>query len=121
MNRVLIKPACQAVQEVGAVKRIIWSAVARRHFETIIEFEKLAGLHVARVNSRREVSDRSDLFANPNRLQRFNGLRACVYGGADLAQCRSGLENLSLDPEDLERVRDREPGEPAADDRHPAA
>jgi hypothetical protein len=54
-------------------------------------------------------------------LQRFDGLRAYVDRGADLAQSGSGLENLRLQPEGLQPVRDGESGKPAADNRYPAA
>ena len=86
----------------------------------IVEFEELAGLHVARVDAGRCVRDGGDLVADADRLQRLDGLRADVDGGADLAQSRSRLENLRLDPEGLQRLRDREPGKPAADNRYSA-
>ena len=38
--------------------------------------------------------------------------------GADLAQGRSGLENLRRHPDGFQRLRGREPGEPSADDRN---
>ena len=67
------------------------------------------------------VADGGDLVADADRPQRFDGLRACVDRGADLAQRRRGLENLRLDAERLQRLRGREPGKPAADDRYPTA
>jgi hypothetical protein len=101
VNGAVIKPACESVQQVGAMKRVVRSAIPLRHLESIIELEKLTRLHVARVNSRRQVPDRGDLFADTDRLQCFDGLRTRVNGGADLTQRRSGLENFSLDPEGL--------------------
>ena len=121
MNGAVIEPACERVQQVGAVKGVIGSAVPRRSLVPIVEFEELAGLHVARVDSGRQVPDGGDLVADADRLQRLDGLRADVDRGADLAQGRSGLENLRLDPEGLQRIRGREPGEPAADNRYPTA
>ena len=67
------------------------------------------------------VPDGGDLVADADRPQRLDGLRACVDRGADLAQSRRGLENLGLHPEGLQRIRGREPGEPAADNRDLAA
>ena len=121
MNGAMIEPACERVQQVGAMKGVIGSAVPLRSLEPIVEFEELAGLHVARVDSGRRGADSGDLVADADRLQRLDGLRAGVDRGADLAQSRSGLENLSLDPEGLQRVGGREPGKPAADNRYLAA
>ncbi len=121
MNGAVIEPAGERVQQVGAVKGVIGSAVPLRSLEPVVEFEELAGLHVARVDSGRRGPDGGDLVANADRLQRFDGLRACVDRGADLAQRRRGLEHLRLHPEGLQRIRGREPGEPAADNRYPAA
>ena len=61
------------------------------------------------------------LSPTPIALQRLDGLRAGIDGGADLAERRRRLEDLRLNPEGLQRIRGREPGEPAADDRDPAA
>ena len=121
MNGAMIEPACERVQQVGAVKGVIGSAVPRRSLVPIVQFEELTGLHVARVDSGRCVRDSGDFVANADRLQRLDGLRAYVDRGADLAQSRSGLENLRLHPEGLQRMRGREPGEPAADNRYPTA
>ena len=121
MNGAVIEPAGERVQQIGAVKGVIGRAVPLRSLEPIVEFEELTGLHVARVDAGRRVRDRGDLVADADRLQRLDGLRAGVDRGADLAQGRSGLEHLRLDPEGLQRIRGREPGEPAADNRDPAA
>ena len=121
MNGAMIEPACERVQQVGAVKGVIGSAVPLRSLLPIVEFEELTGLHVARVDSGRRVPDSGDFVANTDRLQRFDGLRAYVDRGADLAQSRSGLENLRLDPKGLQRIRGREPGKPPADNRYFAA
>src|SRR5947209_20157783 len=53
MNGAMIEPACERVQEVGAVKGVVGSAVPRCSLVPIVEFEELAGLHVARVDSGR--------------------------------------------------------------------
>src|SRR6185295_5264410 len=103
------------------VKGVIGSSVPRRSLEPVVEFEELTGLHVARVDSRRCGPDSGDAVANADRLQRFDGLRAGVDRGADLAQGRSGLEDLRLHSERLQRIRGRKPGEPAADNRYLAA
>jgi hypothetical protein len=87
----------------------------------VVELEELARLHVARVDAGRRVRDRGDLVADADRLQRLDRLRADVDRGADLAQGRSRLEHIRLDPDGPERLRGREPGEPAADDRDVAA
>src|SRR5271163_2485303 len=116
-----IEPACDRVQEVGAVKGVIGSAVPRRGLQPIVEFKELTGLHVARVESWRCGANSGDLVAEADRLQRFRGLRADVDRGADLAQSRSGLENLRLGPEGLKRLRRCKPGEPAANNRYPTA
>ena len=120
MNTARIEPACERVQEIGAVKGVIGSAVPRRSLEPIVEFEELTGLHVARVDSGRCGPDSGDFIANADRLERLVGLRAYIDRGADLAQGRRGLEKLRLYPEGLQRARGRDPGEPAADNRHPA-
>ncbi len=121
MNSAAIQPARESVQEVGAVKRIIRSAVLLRIFETIAEFEKFPCLHIARVNARRPISNSGNLVANPDRLQRLDRLRTRIYGGAYLAELRSSLENLGLYPESVKRVRGSQPCEPTADDRYSAA
>ena len=121
MNGAVIEPAGERVQQVGAVKGVIGSAVPRRSLVPVIELEELAGLHVAGVDSGRGVADSGHIVANADRLQRFDGLRTDIDRGADLAQGRSGLENLRLDPDGLQRMRGRDPGEPAADDRYPTA
>src|SRR5262245_53851529 len=121
MNSAVIESVCQRIQQVGAVKGVVRGPVSRRRFLPIVEFEELAGLQVARVDSGRRGADRGDLVANPDRLQRLDGLRTDVDGGADLAQRRGRLEHLRGDPEGLERVRGSEPGEPATDNRYPAA
>ncbi len=102
MNAVAIKPACERVQQVGAVKRVIGRAVLLCGLAPVVEFEKFTGLHVARVDAGRRVADGGDLVANADRLQRFDGLRTGVDGGADFAQSRSGFENLRLHSEGLE-------------------
>ena len=117
----MIEPACERVQQIGAVKGVIGGSVPRRSLVPIVQFEELTGLHVARVDSGRCVPDSGDLVAHADRLQRLDRLRAYIDRGADLAQGRSGLENLRLHAEGLQRMRGGEPGEPAADDRDPTA
>ena len=121
MDGAMIEPACERVQQVGAVKGVIRSAEPLRSLEPVVEFQELAGLHVAGVDAARQMPDGGDLVADADRLQRLDGLRARVDRGADLAQSRRGLENLRLHPEGLQRVRGGEPGEPAADNRYPTA
>src|SRR5262249_16347107 len=99
MNGAIIEPACQCVQEVGAVKGVVGSAVPRRGLVPIVELEEFAGLHIARVDSGGCGPDSRDFAAETHRLQRFKGLRTYIDCGADLAQSRSGLENLRLHPE----------------------
>src|SRR5215831_13292929 len=121
MNGAVIEPACEHVQEVGAVKGVIGSAVPRCSLVPVVEFEELTRLHVARVDSGRRRRDSGDFAAKTDRLQRFKGLRTYVDRGADLAQSRCRLENLRLHPEGPQRMRGREPGEPTADNRYPTA
>ena len=121
MNGAVIEPAGERIQQVGAMKAVIGRAVAHRSLVPVVEFEELAGLHVARVDAGRRVGDSRDLVADADRAQRLDGLRAGVDRGADLAQGRGGLEHLRLHPEGPQRVCGREPGEPAADDRDPTA
>src|SRR6516162_6961654 len=87
----------------SAVKAVIGRAVSRRSLVPIVEFEELAGLHVTRVDSGRCGRDGGDFAAKIDCLQRFKGLRAYVDSRADLAQRRSGLENLRLHPKGLQR------------------
>src|SRR5215813_13252888 len=70
----MIESAGERVEQIGAVKAVIGSAVARRGLVPIVEFEELAGLHVARVDSGRCGRDGGDLVAKTDRLQRFEGL-----------------------------------------------
>src|SRR4029077_14915487 len=100
-----------------AVKGVIGSAVPRRRLVPVVELEELTGLHVARVDSGRGVADSGHIVAHADRLQRFDRLRTDIDRGADLAQGWSGLENLRDDPNGLQRMRGRDSGEPAADDR----
>ena len=121
MNGAVVEPACERVQEVGAMEGVIGSAEPRRILVPIVEFEELAGLHVARVDSRRCGGDGGDRVAKADRVERFDRLRAYVDRGADLAEGGSRLEHLRLHSEGCQRTRGRKPGEPAADNRYPAA
>jgi hypothetical protein len=121
MNGAVIEPARERVEQVGAVKGVIGSAIPRRGLVPVVELEELAGLHVAGVDPGRCVADRGDIVADADRLQRFDRLRTDIDRGADLAQGRSGLENLRLYPDGLQRMRGRDPGEPAADNRYATA
>jgi hypothetical protein len=76
MDGAVIEPACERVQQVGAMKGVIGRAVPLRGLEPIVEFEELAGLHVARVDAARQMPDGGDLVADADRLQRLDGLRA---------------------------------------------
>ena len=76
MNGAMIEPACERVQQIGAMKGVIGRAVLLCSLVPVAEFEELSGLHVARVDSGRQVRDGGDLVANADRLQRFDGLRA---------------------------------------------
>ena len=120
MNLAGIEPAGEGIEQVGAMKRVIRGAVALRGLEPVVEFEKLAGLHVAGVDAGRGVAHRGDLVADADGAQRLDGLRAGVDGGADLAERRGSLEHLRLDADLFQRIGGGEPGEPAADDRDPA-
>ena len=97
----MIESAGERVEQIGAVKAVIGSAVARRGLVPIVEFEELAGLHVARVDAGRCGRDRGDLVAETDCLQRFEGLRTDVDRGADLPQGRCGLEDLRLHAKSL--------------------
>jgi len=121
VNGAVIEPAGERVEQVGAMEAVIGRAVARRGLVPVVEFEELAGQHVAGVDAGRRVGDSRDLLADADRAQRLDGLRAGVDRGADLAEHRGGLEDFRRDAEGLERVRRGEPGEPAADDCDPAA
>src|SRR5262249_33895437 len=121
MNGAVIEPMREGVQQVGAVKGVIGSAVARRGLSAVVELEELTGLHVARVDAGRRIRDRGHLVAGTDRLQRLDGWRADIDRGADLAQSRRRLEDLHLQPEGPQRVGGGEAGEPAADNRDPAA
>src|SRR5262245_8610795 len=92
----MIESTGERVEQIGAVKAVIGSAVPRPGLVPIVEFEELAGLHVARVDAGRCGPDRGDLVAETDRLQRFEGLRTDIDRGADLAQSRCGLEDLRL-------------------------
>ena len=87
----------------------------------VVEFEELAGLHVARLDSGRCGADRGELVADPDRSQRLDGLRADIDRGADLTQSRRGFEDVRPDPEGLQRMRGGEAGESATDNRYLAA
>src|ERR1051326_2461687 len=119
MDRAAVEPAREYIQQIGAVKRVIGRAVALGQFETIVELEKLAGLHVAGVHAWRAVADGGDLVAQADRPQRLDGLRAGIDRGADLAELRRRLEHVSGDTKMLQRIRGRKSGQPAADDRNP--
>src|SRR5262249_10994011 len=121
MNGAMIEPACERVEEVGAVKAVIGSVVPCCSLVPIVEFEELAGLHIARVDSGRCGPDRGDFVAKVDRLQRFKGLRTYVDRGADLAQGGSGLEHLRPHPQGPQRMRGPRHGKPPADNRYRAA
>src|SRR5260370_17644588 len=112
MNGAMIEPGGERVEEVGAVKAVIGSAVPSRSLVPIVEFEELAGLHIARVDSGRCGPDRGDFVAKVDRLQRFKGLRTYVDRGTDLAQGGSGLENLRLHPQAPHRMPPPDPRPP---------
>jgi hypothetical protein len=67
------------------------------------------------------MSNGTNLFANANRPQRLDRLRACVHGSADLAELWSLLEDLGLDRKSLQRIGCRKPREPTADNGYPTA
>src|SRR5262249_8563008 len=121
MNGAMIEPACERVEQVGAVKGVIGGAVSRGILSPIVEFEKLAGLHVARVDAGRCRRNSGDLIAETDRLQRFDRLRTDIDRSADLAQGRCSLEDLRLYAESPQRMRSREPGEATADNGYPTA
>jgi hypothetical protein len=116
MNGAGIEPARERVEQVGAMIGVVGRAITLRRLLAVVELDELAGLHVAGVHAGRRPADGRDLVADADRLQRLDGLRAGVDGGADLAQRRGGLEDLRLDGEFPQRIRRREAGEPAADD-----
>ena len=100
------------------MKRIIRRAVTLRGFQPVVEFEKLAGLHVARVNARRPRAHGGDLFAEPDGDERLCCVRRNIDGGADFAQGGRRLKNLRLDPELGQRMRRGQSRKPAADNHH---
>ena len=63
MDQAVIQPARQRVQQVSAVKRIVRRAVTSCSFPPVIEFEKLTGLHVPRVDAWGRIGHSGDLFA----------------------------------------------------------
>src|SRR5262249_40068923 len=50
MNSAVIEPACESLQQVGAMERVVRSAIPFRQLEPVVELEKLTGLHVAGVD-----------------------------------------------------------------------
>src|SRR5215472_4525112 len=121
MHSAWIKPAGETLHQVGAMKRIIRSAVLFPDLAPVGEFEKITGLHVAGVDARRQMPDRGDLLADTDRSQRFDGLRTGIDRSSDFAEFRSGLENVRSDAKALERVRGCRARQSAADDRYHAA
>src|SRR5215218_543352 len=119
MNCATIKPACESVEKLSAVKRVIRGTVFLQMLRPIAEFDKFPRLQVTRIDSRRLVSNSGNLVANPDRLQRLDRLRTRIHSSAYLAQLRSRLENLRLYPKGFKRVRGSKSGEPAANDRYP--
>ena len=118
MDQAAIQSARQNIQQVGAVKRIIRRAVTLRGFQPVVEFEKLAGLHVARVNARGTRAHGGDLFAQADGDQRLCCVRRDIDGGADFAQGGRRFKDLRLDPEAGQRMRRGQSREPAADNHH---
>ena len=78
MNGAVVEPACERVQEVGAMEGVIGSTEARRILMPIVEFKELAGLHVARVDSGRRRANSGNFVAEAHCLQRLDGLRTNV-------------------------------------------
>src|SRR5262249_57337484 len=97
----MIESAGERVEQIGAVKAVIRSAVPRPGLVPIVEFEELAGLHVARVDAGRCGPDRGDLVAETDRLQRFEGLRTDVDRSADLAPGRCSVDGLRVHTKSL--------------------
>jgi hypothetical protein len=63
MDQAAIQSACQCIQQVGPVKRVVWRAETGCGFAPVIEFEKLTGLHVPCVDARGGIAHVGDLFA----------------------------------------------------------
>src|ERR1700677_2236688 len=87
---------------------------ARLHIRMIAIVERGARMHVAREHPGRDIGRRGDGLAKPDRAQHPDRLRADIDAGADLAEMRRGLENLSREAEFGERCRRRQPGKTAA-------
>ncbi len=121
MNVAAIKAGGERIEKVGAVKGEIRRTETRASLVAIVEFQELAGLHVAGVDAGRRGADGGDLVGKPDRLQRLDGLRADIDRGADLAERRSLLEHLRLQSEGFERLCRRQSGQATADNRDPAA
>ena len=118
MDQAAIQSARQYIQQIGAVKRVIRRAVTLRGFQPVVEFEKLAGLHVARVNARGARAHGGDLFAQADGDKRLCCVRRDIDGGADLAQGGRRFKDFRLDPEAGERMRRGQSREAAPDNRH---
>src|ERR1700722_18140640 len=80
-----IESGCERIQQVGAMERVVGSAISLAGLESIVEFEELTGVHVPGVNSGRRVADSGNLFAATDGAQRLHGLWADVNGGAYFA------------------------------------
>src|SRR5215831_3046960 len=101
------------------MKAVVGSAVTLGGLEPVVEFEKLTGLHIAGIDSRRPMADSGDLVPNTDRLQRLDRLWAGIDCSSDLAQRWSRFKNLGGQSDSLQRIRGRESGEPAADNGYP--
>ena len=94
------------------MKGVIGSAVPLRSLVPIVEFQELAGLHVARVDSARQVRDSGDLVAKADRLQGFGGLRAYIDRGADLAQAGAASKTSAFVPKVVSAFAAARPASP---------
>ncbi len=99
MDQAVIQPARQGIQQVGAVKRIVRRAVTSCTFPPVIEFEKLTGLHVPRVDAWGRIGHGGDLFAQPDGNKRPCCVRGNIYGCADFAQGGRRFKDFCLNPE----------------------
>ena len=70
MDQPVIQSAGKNLQQVGAVKRVIWRPVTRRSFPPVVKFEELTGLHIPRVDARGRGAHGGNLFAEPDGSKR---------------------------------------------------
>src|SRR5665213_4098839 len=97
VERFGVETARERLHKVGAVERVVRSAIARSRRAAVVEFEQFARVHVAGEKAGKDVGHRRHLFAKPERRQGLHRLRADIDTAADLAQGRRSLEYIRLE------------------------